>query len=74
LSNISLSASDFQFLSIDLISVSSDVRLVVVVDSALFVEQESQVIDLLLERQDSDGIRLVLSSELVICQQLSKDI
>jgi hypothetical protein len=67
---VSLGGGDFDFFPVDLVSVAGDLLLNIPVGSGLLVEEESQVIELLLEAESGHGVGLVLSSVVVILEKL----
>lgn len=66
MSEISLSACNVTFLSIDLISVAWDLSLIVVIQSGFLIKHKSEIINLLFQAHDTDGIALMLSSVIVV--------
>lgn len=70
LGDVSLSGGDFELLPVDLVTVTRDLSLIVRVDSALLVKEESEVIDFLLEGENRHCVGFMLSSVLVVLQQL----
>lgn len=69
-SNVSLKARYIDLLASDLISRCSEVLRTVSNDAALLIKEESEIVHLFLEANDSHLVGVVLHSEVVVLQQL----
>ena len=67
---ISLGLVDFDVLSVDLLSVGSDLLLNVIVLSVFLIQEEPQVVKLLLQAHDCHLVRVMLGLKVIILQQL----
>lgn len=70
LTHVALKSRDINLLASDLISGGTEVLLHVTYDASLLIEEESQIVHLLLEANDGNGIGVVLVSEFTVLHNL----
>lgn len=70
LTHVALKPGDIDLLASDLISGGTEVLLHVTHDASLLIKEEPQIVHLLLEADDGNGVRVVLVSEFTVLHNL----